>query len=258
MERNVFCPKSFGNGMDIVDRLSRDRPRFHVKGTTRWDSLPGTLRAIQRSVRDGNRTLETGCGASTVIFAAQGAHHTVLSPDAVEHERVRHYLKQIGLDDSRLVSIVGQSDLALPDLCRERVLDVAYIDGAHSFPYPAIDWHYMTRALKVGGKLIMDDIPIPATACVYRFMLSDPGWRLDAILDERAAAFTLIHEPPAEENYTLQPFNRSLDYGFASLPARARLRITSEMTRIRPKIASRYPGLRRAWKRFSHASDAND
>jgi hypothetical protein len=244
--------------MDIVDRLLTDRPRFHVKGTTRWDSLPGTLRAIQQSVHDGNRTLETGCGASTVIFAAQGTHHTVISPDAEEHKRVRDYLKEISVDDSRLVSIVGGSDLVLPDLCTERILDVAYIDGAHSFPYPAIDWHYMTRALKIGGRLIMDDIPIPSTAYVFRFMLSDPDWRLDEILDDRAASFTLIHQPPAGEDYTLQPFNRRPDYGFAPLPARARLILTSEIQRIRPKVASRYPSLRRAWRRFSRAGDAGD
>src|SRR5438552_12703495 len=114
--------------MDIVDRLLRDRPRFHLDGTTRWDSLPGTLRAIQQSVRDRDRTLETGCGASTVIFAAQRAYHTVLSPNADEHKRVRDYLRDIGIDDGRLVSIVGPSDVVLPSLCTERVLDVAYID----------------------------------------------------------------------------------------------------------------------------------
>jgi hypothetical protein len=244
--------------MDIVDRLLTDRPRFHVRGTMRWDSLPGTLRAIQQSVRDGDQTLETGCGASTVIFAAQGAHHTVLSPDAEEHERVRKYLKEIGVDDSQLVSIVGQSDFVLPGLCKARNFDVTYIDGAHSFPYPAIDWHYMSRALKIGGKLIIDDIPIPSTAYVFRFMVSDPGWRLDAILDERAAAFTLIHEPPAEENYTLQPFNHRPDYGFAPLSARARLILASEITKIRSKVASRYPGLRRAWKRFSRTPHTID
>lgn len=241
--------------MDIVDQLLMDRPKFHVEGTTRWDSLPGTLRAIQRAVRDGSRTLETGCGASTVIFAAQGAHHTVLSPDADEHQRVRDYLKEIGVDDSRLLSQVGSSDLLLPKLCRERNLDVVYIDGAHSFPYPAIDWHYMTRALKVGGRLIMDDIPIPSTAYVFRFMLSDPGWQLDGILDERAAAFTLIHEPPLVENYTLQPFNRRPYYGFAALPARARLIFKSEITRLRRHAAMRYPALRRAWKRQVGALD---
>jgi hypothetical protein len=239
--------------MDIVDRLLRDRPKFHVNGTTRWDSLPGTLRAIQQSVHEGYQTLETGCGASTVIFATRGAHHTVLSPDAEEHERVRDYLKEIGVDSSRLVSMVGLSDLVLPSLCTQRYLDVAYIDGAHSFPYPAVDWHYMTRALKIGGNLIMDDIAIPAAAYVFRFMASDPGWRLDAILDERAAAFTLIHEPPAEENYTLQPFNRRLDFGFAPLPTRARLALTSQAYRVRQEVGSRYPSLRRVWRRFSRA-----
>jgi hypothetical protein len=240
--------------MDVVNKLLRDRPTFHKKGTSRWDSLPGTLRAIQQSVRDGNRTLETGCGASTVVFAAQGARHTVLSPDPEEHEHVRKYLKQIGVDDSRLISIVGLSDLVLPDLCTERVLDVALIDGAHSFPYPAIDWHYISRALKIGGKLIIDDIPIPATAYVFRFMQSDPAWRLDAILDDRAAAFTLIDEPPPED-YTLQPFNWRPDYGFAPLPTRARLRLASDITRFRQLVGSRYPSLRRAWRQLSGAAD---
>src|SRR5271155_1647700 len=106
--------------MDIVDRLLRDRPKFHVNGTTRWDSLPGTLRAIQQSVHEGYQTLETGCGASTVIFTTRGAYHTVLSPDAEEHERVRDYLKEIGVDSSRLVSMVGLSDLVLPSLCTRR------------------------------------------------------------------------------------------------------------------------------------------
>jgi Methyltransferase domain len=235
--------------MDIVDRLLRDRPKFHVHGTTRWDSLPGTLRAIQRAANDAARTLETGCGASTVIFAAQGAHHTVVSPDAEEHQRVRDYLRQIGVDDSRLVSKIGPSDVVLPEICKERTLDAAYIDGAHSFPYPALDWHYISRGLKIGGQLIMDDIPIPSTAYVFRFMQSDPEWRLDAILDDRAAAFTLICEPPAVEDYTLQPFNRRPDYGFAGFPARVRLTLTSEIQGIRRAIGLRYPGLRRAWRR---------
>jgi len=244
--------------MDIVDRLLRDRPRFHVQGTTRWDSLPDTLRAIGQAVSEGDRTIETGCGASTVIFTGQGAHHTVLSPDAEEHARVRDYLEKIGVDDSRLISEVGVSDRVLPSLCRHRIFDAAYIDGAHSFPYPAIDWHYITRALKVGGKLIMDDIPIPAVAYVFRFMLSDPSWRLDAILDERAAAFTLVHEPPAEENYTLQPFNHWPDYGFAPIPTRARLIFASGFGKIRQKVGARYPTFRRVWRRFSRANEGLD
>jgi hypothetical protein len=39
--------------MDVVDRLLRDRPLFHSKGAKRW-TLPGTLRAIQRSAHPSN------------------------------------------------------------------------------------------------------------------------------------------------------------------------------------------------------------
>jgi precorrin-6B methylase 2 len=239
--------------MDIVARLLHDRPIFHSQGTQRWDASPGTLRAIQQSAHDGTRTLETGCGASTVVFAAQGAYHTAISLDAEEHERVRNYLKEIGVDDSRLVSIVGWSDLVLPDLCKERILDVAFIDGAHGFPYPTVDWHYLTRALKVGGKLVIDDIPIPSVACVFRFMRSDPRWLLEAIVENRAAVFTLIHEPPPEmTDSNVQPFNNHWDYGFLPLPARAPL----ILSRLRQRVGLRYPGLRRAWRRVSRASNA--
>src|SRR5271165_3495637 len=159
--------------MDIVNRLLRDAPVFHGNGNARWDASPGTLRAIQQWVHDGNRTLETGCGASTVIFAAQGAHHTAISLHADEHRRVREYLKKIGVDDNRLVFVVGSSDTVLPELCTDRFLNMGFIDGAHGFPYPTLDWHYLTRALKVGGKIVLDDIQIRSVSYLFRYKQSD-------------------------------------------------------------------------------------
>src|SRR5262249_11433245 len=219
--------------MDIVDQLLRDHPIFHDHGTKRFDASPATLRAIHRVVRDGDQALEIGCGASTVVFATQGARHTVISLDREEHDRVRTYLKKIGVDDSRLVFIVGWSDKVLSNLALEaRSLDVVFVDGAHGFPYPAIDWHYVSPALKVGGTLLLDDIPIPAVACVFRFMQADPHWRLNEILENRAAAFTLVNEPVVENgdltDWTKQPFNARWDYGFAPPLARVLLTLSSE------------------------------
>jgi hypothetical protein len=229
--------------MDIVNRFLQDAPAFHGNGSARWDASPGTLRAIQQWVHDGDRTLETGCGASTVIFAAQGAHHTAISLHADEHQRVRDYLKQIGVDDNRLVFVVGSSDTVLPKLCTDRFLDVGIIDGAHAFPYPTVDWHYMTRALKIGGRIVLDDIQIRSVAYLFRYMRSDPDWRLDAVLDEKAAAFTLRHEPPTGEYWALQPLNKRFDYGFASFPARVRLILRSE-------LELRSPSLLQTWRRI--------
>jgi hypothetical protein len=164
---------------------------------------------------------------------------------------VRDYLEKIGIDSGRLVFTVGVSDLVLPSLCTARVFDTALIDGSHGFPYPAVDWHYVTRALKIGGQLICDDIHIPAVAYVFRYMQSDPNWQRDAVVDERAAIFTLISEPPPGGDWTRQPFNDRYYYGFAPLPRRARLMLRSEIWRMRRQLGLRYPGLRRVWKSIS-------
>src|SRR4051794_26807395 len=196
--------------MDIVERLEKDQPIFHWGGTRCWNAAPNTLREIQRSVRRGMRTLETGCGASTAVFAANGAYHTIVSPTHDEHERVRSYLDKIGIDSSQLTFEVGFSDDVLPRLSNypdrmaewdawyashldaidtvpndalfrpsnERYFDYVFLDGAHSFPYPIVDWHYAMMVLKIGGRLLLDDVHIPAVACVYCYMISDPSWKL--------------------------------------------------------------------------------
>jgi len=236
--------------LDIVQRLLTDKPSFHLGGEARWDALPGALEGIRRSAVHGGSTIETGVGASTVVFAACGAHHTAISPDPAEHQLVRGYCQRIGLDDSRISFVVGLSDDVLPSLLgRDRTLDVAFIDGAHSFPFPELDWHYITRSLKIGGKLLMDDIPIPAVAQMFRHMRLEPSWRLDAVFDDRTAAFTLL-APPAPEMWTQQPFNRGYpDFSFARLPKRLRLETAYRVDRMRRSAGQRYPGLRRIRKR---------
>lgn len=241
---------SIGHEPDVVQRLLTDRPSFHLGGMAHWYSLPQTLAAIRASVKPGDVTLETGVGASTVVFAAGGASHTSISPDAGEHERVREYCRQIGVDTSGLTFIEGFSDEILPSLLgRDRSLDVAFIDGAHSFPFPEVDWHYVTRALKIRGKLLMDDIPIPAVAPLYRHMALEPNWRVDAVLDDRAAAFTLLAAPEPED-WPGQPFNRGYpDYRFIEGPTRLRLQGRYRLGKLRNSAARRYPTLRRVYRR---------
>ena len=267
--------------MDIVEKLESDRPAFHWGGRRRWDTAPETLRAIRDGVSEGMRTLETGCGASTVVFAASGAEHTVISPTRDEYDRVRNYLSDIGINSSRVRFEADFSDDLLPKLfsnpnrvaeweawcdrnfsapegadealftaSHERNLDYIFIDGAHSFPYPVVDWHYSKNALKVGGWMVVDDIPIPAVACVYEYMVSDPSWKLIGIYDNRAALFELVSEPAAED-WTLQSYNRHPYFGFMPRPKRVYSRSASEIGRLRHQLGERMPGLRRAWRRWS-------
>jgi hypothetical protein len=236
--------------LDIVKQLLTDKPSFHLGGELRWDALPGTLEAIRRFARNGERTIETGVGASTVVFAAAGTYHTAISPAAAEHERVLGYCQKLGIDVSRITFIEGLSDDVLPSLLdRERKLDMAFIDGAHSFPFPELDWYYITRSLKIDGRMLLDDIPIPAVAQVFRHMSLEPNWRLDGIFDDRSAAFTLV-APPEPEDWPQQPFNKGYpDLRFAAPPKRLRLTTEYRIRQMRYSIGQRYPALRRIYKR---------
>jgi hypothetical protein len=184
-----------------------------------------------------------------VVFAASGAHHTAISPDGREHERVLGYCRDNGIDASRVTFIEGLSDDVLPALLsRERTLDVAFIDGAHGFPFPEVDWFYVTRALKVGGKLVMDDISIPAVTPLFHHMRLEDHWRVDEILDDRAGAFTLLAEPPPED-WRGQRFNaHSPDLSFVGLSKRLPLATRFRLAKIRAGAAERYPSLRRAYR----------
>jgi hypothetical protein len=236
--------------VEVVRSLLRDRPHFHVGGTLIWNALQGSLQTIDSNVEPGMRTVETGCGASTVVFAARAARHTVISPDGREHQLVHEFCERMGIDDGSVDYVADSSDLVLPGRFADRSLDFAFIDGAHSFPYPVVDWHYISRALAVGGKVLVDDIPIPAVAPVFGFMRAEPNWTLDRIVDDRAALFTLSAEPP-DENYNAQRFNDHPDYSFASLPTRLRIRGSDGLAQAKTRVGDRYPALRRAYKRLS-------
>ena len=237
--------------LDVVRQVLADKPAFHLSGAAHWDALPGTLAAVRSLVRPGDVTLEVGAGVSTVIFAACGARHTAISPDPDEHKLIREYCHSIGVDDSQITFLTGFSDDVLPKhLSRERTLDVGMVDGGHSFPTPIIDWYYVARALKVGGRLLIDDVPIPATIPAFRHMSLDSRWRLDEIFDNRAATFTLLSEPwLADDDWVDQPYNRSYpDYSFAGMSDRVRLTTQHRVQSVKSAVGRRYPALREFYK----------
>jgi precorrin-6B methylase 2 len=235
---------------DIIERLQRDQPAFHRGGTLRWYSLPETLEAIRASVKPGDSSVETGTGASTVVFAASGSNHTAISPDPDEHQRIRDYCQGIGVDDSRLTFIAERSEDVLPGLLgTERKLDAAFIDGAHSFPFPEVDWCYISRALKIGGTMVLDDITIPSVAPVFRHMSDEHNWRFERVLDDRAAAFTLLAPPDELDNWDEQMMNKSYpDFSYAPLVERVRLTTSFKVAEFGRGVAQRNPSLRRVYK----------
>jgi Methyltransferase domain len=161
----------------LIERLISDNPQLHFvseetarqyspfgikPGATSWAATSTVLRYLAEHVKDDHLTLETGAGHTTVAFAALAKKHICIAPDPKGIELIRSYLDRLGVGQGQVDFIAEPSDVALPKLSPSGKLDCAFIDGCHGYPFPALDWHYIDRHLKVGGLLGCDNTEIRA------------------------------------------------------------------------------------------------
>src|SRR5215831_18703462 len=86
-----------------LDELLNDPPKVHVwePGKPTSSGLPRDFFAfIAEQLGPASRTLETGAGISTVVFALKRAQHTCVAPDGAEIDRLKAYcdLHAISMD----------------------------------------------------------------------------------------------------------------------------------------------------------------
>src|SRR6516162_3345179 len=154
--------------MMTVSELLADPPKLHVFTQTpgtpeglfkpgelvnRWKLSDEELLFISRVVGKGSKTLETGAGCSTVLFALLGANHTCIVADEGLTERILAFCREKQIPTAGLRFVVDTSEQALPRM-QERDFELALIDGRHGFPQPFLDWYYIAEALKVGGHVV--------------------------------------------------------------------------------------------------------
>jgi len=185
-----------------------------------------TLLFLHRHTHAGMRTLETGSGVSTIVFANQGARHTCIAPDSEQVALIKQYCQQHGIATHDLEFILEASEDALPQLPRQEIYDLALIDGRHGFPNPIIDWYYIARVLKVGGLLVIDDLHIWTCDLLVNFLRSEPDWAL-VEESERVAVLRKQGNSTLSNEWKKQPYvrNRSretsalakLEYGMGLL-----------------------------------------
>jgi len=186
----------------------KDNPQFHeLRGQliSGWRLDEQTLRFLDDHLHVDMKTIETGAGLSTVLFAVKGTSHTCIVPDQKQVERIVAYCKAKNIALTKIRFLLEKSERALPSI-GETDYDLALIDGRHGFPTPFIDWFYMSQMLKIGGVVIVDDLHIWTCDLLRKFLLSEPeDWES---LDEsnRAAIFRKRGNVAFGREWSHQPF----------------------------------------------------
>jgi hypothetical protein len=218
----------------VTDALRRSPPGLHG-GREFWGLAWAALEWLEQNVHDGMATLETGAGASTIVFASRGAEHEAVTPDPTEEERIRGACRDRRIDDSRLTFRIGRSQDVLPDL-PQRQLDLVLVDGAHGFPYPVLDWWHLAPRLKVGGWMLLDDAYLPGVSAVVDFVRSSDGWELEEPVSFRTALIRKLSDdaPPAGADALASRGRMS----FAYLPPHRRA-----VASVRTRVFTTRPGL---------------
>lgn len=164
-------------------------PRFHgpVGNTTDgWRLDDPALLFLESNVLHQMRTIETGAGVSTIVFALKRSRHTCVVPDRRVVRRIRRYCASVELPLDTVDFVVDRSEYALPQLGTAE-FDFALIDGRHGFPAPFIDWFYIADRLRPGATLLIDDTWIWTCDVLARFLEATQGWERCAVLPHSAA-----------------------------------------------------------------------
>jgi Methyltransferase domain len=167
-----------------------DDAKLHGNGSVQWDASDVVLDWFRANLKLGMRTIETGAGKSTLAFMAAGCIHDTVTPSSSEVIAIKAEGERRGLDVSVVTFHEDYSQNILPHLKGHEDIDVAFIDGGHGFPVPGVDWLFIAPRLKVGGKLLIDDVDLWTGAMLIDVLRREEGWRVETILRGRTAVVT--------------------------------------------------------------------
>jgi hypothetical protein len=196
--------------MSFMEEFSRQKPaEDHAAGTFENAAL-ARLEALLPSSME--RTVETGCGKSTILFSNLSQQHTVFCVDDRSDRRssVRYFEGNPLTRMEKVVCVFGPSQLTLQRFVPSGPLDCVLLDGPHGYPFPELEYFYLYPHLRAGGFLILDDVHIPTIGRMADVLQEDEMFEFvevvatTAIL-RRTGAPTFS---PTGDGWWTQSFNR--------------------------------------------------
>lgn len=177
----------------VTAALRTAPPGLHGAGDEYWGLAWAALEWLEQNVEPGMKTLETGAGSSTIVFAAGGAEHVAVTPQEAEEERIRAACRELGVDDAKVRFVIGSSHEVLPGWDAGE-LDLVLIDGAHGFPYPILDWWHVAPHVPVGGRIVVDDAYMPAVGALVDGLRASRAWTVEEAVGHRTVVVRKVAE----------------------------------------------------------------
>ncbi len=170
-----------------------------------WAIGDDVLSFIAEHAFEGGRTMETGAGMSTIVFANSKCVHTAIAPSREEFDKIRTFCEMHNIDLGQTNLVEGFSETVLPRLLDNYELDLFLVDGRHAFPSPYLDWYYGARMLRVGGMMVVDDTQLLTGAVLRDFMTEDGFWEI--VVDfSKTTVFRKIRDGFESVEWNQQPY----------------------------------------------------
>jgi FkbM family methyltransferase len=176
----------------------------------------GPLRAMEHYLQShfGERpikTVETGCGASTILLSHYAGKHLAFCYDdrAEANSSVDFATSFPGFDADRVEWIFGPTQQALLRRPLAEEVDLVLIDGPHGYPFPELEYFAFYPWLRPGGVLILDDIHIPTIRNLFDVLREDDMFYPHQVVG--TTAFLIRSSAPAlsreGDDWWLQRYN---------------------------------------------------
>ena len=164
------------------------------------------LSFIAENTNENSKTLETGAGCSTLVFALTGSTHLAVTPALSEISLISEYAAVHEISMHKVQFVQDSSDRFLP-VCKEDGFDLVLLDGKHAFPWPVIDWFYTADKLKQGGLMVIDDIEMRSVSVLVDFMNADKGWEKLISFSGKTIVFRKITASIHDVAWHMQPYS---------------------------------------------------
>jgi hypothetical protein len=192
----------------VLAEIIRVAPSLHKAGTFSGQVLETIHRYASK--QPIFHSVETGSGASTLLFSHLSDDHTVFALDDGT-DSIRAVRTSLLFRPESVTFVEGPTQLTIPRYRFEHKLQLVLIDGPHGYPFPDLEYYHLYQHLDRGALFILDDIHIRTINNLFDFLCADDMFGLEQVIDN-TAIFRRSDAPtfsPVGDGWWTQGYNRA-------------------------------------------------